>query len=74
MLDVLEGVDAMCPRHGSVSPLYLLDKDGTTHQLFIAPDVVSTSTDLWSQNNEFSATTFIDSASYGLVFRLGILS
>ncbi|XP_059175790.1 leucine-rich repeat serine/threonine-protein kinase 1-like isoform X2 [Physella acuta] len=40
MLDVLEGVDAMCPRHGSISPLYLMGKDGVTHQLFIAPDVV----------------------------------
>ncbi|CAL1529200.1 unnamed protein product [Lymnaea stagnalis] len=40
MLDVLEGVDAICPRHGSISPLYLLGKDGITHQLFIAPDVV----------------------------------
>lgn len=41
MLDVLRGVDAMCPRHGSVSPIYLLDKEGITHQQYIAPDVVS---------------------------------
>ncbi|GFN83148.1 leucine-rich repeat serine/threonine-protein kinase, partial [Plakobranchus ocellatus] len=40
MLDVLEGVDSVCPMHGSVSPLYLLGpKEGSTRQQFVAPDV-----------------------------------
>lgn len=41
MLDALEGVDAVCPRHGSISPIYLMGREGVTHQLFLAPDTVS---------------------------------
>ncbi|KAH9518581.1 hypothetical protein Btru_005705, partial [Bulinus truncatus] len=40
MLDALECVDAVCPRHGSISPIYLTGKDGVTRQLFLAPDTV----------------------------------
>uniref|UniRef100_A0A2C9JFX8 non-specific serine/threonine protein kinase n=1 Tax=Biomphalaria glabrata TaxID=6526 RepID=A0A2C9JFX8_BIOGL len=40
MLDALEGVDAVCPRHGSISPIYLMGREGVTHQLFLAPDTV----------------------------------
>ncbi|XP_035825886.1 leucine-rich repeat serine/threonine-protein kinase 1, partial [Aplysia californica] len=40
MLDVLEDVNAVCPVHGSISPLYLLGRDGVTHQQYVAPDVV----------------------------------
>ncbi|KAK3770733.1 hypothetical protein RRG08_011777 [Elysia crispata] len=40
MLDVLEGVDSVCPMHGSVSPLYLLgSREGLTRQQFVTPDV-----------------------------------
>ena len=40
MLDVMQGVDTVCPVHGSVSPQHMLDAQGASHPYFIAPDVV----------------------------------
>lgn len=40
MLDVLQGKDAVCPLHGSISPQLLLDSEGVAHPFYIAPDVV----------------------------------
>ncbi|XP_070186120.1 leucine-rich repeat serine/threonine-protein kinase 1-like isoform X2 [Littorina saxatilis] len=40
MLDVMQGVDTVCPVHGSISPQHLLDASGVSHPYFIAPDVV----------------------------------
>ena len=40
MLDVLENVNSVCPVHGSISPLYLLNSDGVGHHFNVAPDVV----------------------------------
>ena len=41
MLDVMQGVDTVCPVHGSISPQHLLDVAGVSHPYYIAPDVVS---------------------------------
>ena len=41
MLDVMQGVDTLCPVHGSISPQHLLDVAGVSHPYYIAPDVVS---------------------------------
>ncbi|KAK7507943.1 hypothetical protein BaRGS_00000908 [Batillaria attramentaria] len=40
MLDVMQGVNTLCPVHGSVSPQHLLDSNGISHPYYIAPDVV----------------------------------
>ncbi|XP_076455660.1 LOW QUALITY PROTEIN: leucine-rich repeat serine/threonine-protein kinase 1-like [Babylonia areolata] len=40
MLDVMQGVDTVCPLHGSISPQHLLDTAGVSHPYYIAPDVV----------------------------------
>lgn len=40
MLDVLQGVDTVCPVHGSISPQHLLDTSGVSHPHYVAPDVV----------------------------------
>lgn len=40
MLDVMQGMDTMCPVHGSVSPQHMLDASGVSHPYFITPDVI----------------------------------
>lgn len=45
MLDIMQGVDTVCPLHGSISPQHLLDPDGVSHPYYIAPDVVFSDVD-----------------------------